>query len=97
MLRSSDGVQIGIVSYGPNTSCFDPTRGSSIYTSVPRNLQWIRCIMSGNGSNKCGGTFASEPEKVPMNNIPTTTTTRKPANFFGFPFNGLFSNSYIQS
>lgn len=103
MLRASDGVQIGIVSFGPNTDCDDPTRGSSVFSSVSRNLLWIRCTMLENGANdQCEDITSSESTTVPMNIVPittaaTSTTTRRSPNLFGFPFPGLFSNLYNKS
>ncbi len=53
MLRASDGVQIGIVSLVPG-NCENPNKLVSTFTSVARNLQWIRRTMGDRGMNQMG-------------------------------------------
>ncbi len=46
MLLANDGVQIGVVSTVPK-NCANPDESKSVFTSVSRNLPWIRSIMFG--------------------------------------------------
>ncbi len=53
MIRASDGVQIGIVSLAP-ANCENPNNLISTFTSVARNLQWIRRTMGGSAMYQMG-------------------------------------------
>lgn len=68
MLRADDGVQIGVVSLVPG-QCENPTGSISTFTSVARNLQWIRSTMYANEANDqlAGGSIP-----LPANSLPTT-------------------------
>lgn len=50
MTRADDGVQIGIVSLVPS-DCRNPAGSISTFTSVARNLPWIRRVMNGQMEN----------------------------------------------
>lgn len=100
LLRADDGVQMGIVSFAPS-NCENPYGAISTFTSVARNLDWIRRTMIGDGENNQleNASTTWRPATVPSNNIPATTprpaaTTPRPANVLGFPFGGLLHNFY---
>lgn len=79
MLRAYDDVQIGIVSLAP-ASCKNEAGLISTFTSVARNLDWIRSIMNENCGNNQQGSGTVRPNTIPTNN----KATRKPVNMYGF-------------
>lgn len=80
MLQADDGVQIGVVSF-VTLGC-ENTGTRSIFTSVARNLPWIRRIMNGQMTNMDD----IQPGSITIPTQPPATT-RRPLNFF----QGFFS------
>lgn len=82
MLRASDGVQIGLVSLVPS-NCENSGGTISTFTSVARNLGWIRHILTGDGESRSTTLRPGHSE----------STTRKPATLFGINLDS-FSNFF---